>query len=76
MKMNRNTIRIDPDLCDGCGKCITACSEAALAIENRKAFLISEDFCDGMGRCMPFCPTGALSLGPRPCSDLTESAYF
>lgn len=64
--MSELRIRIDRGLCDGCGKCITACSEEVLAMDSGKASLIDEYFCDGLGECLPACPTGALTLEPRP----------
>lgn len=66
--MSELRIHIDRDLCDGCGNCITACSEEVLALDGGKAYLIAEDFCDGFGECLPACPTGALSLEARPHS--------
>lgn len=60
--MSNLIIHIDRGRCDGCGKCITACSEDVLAMRDGKAALIAEDYCDGMGTCLPACPTGALTL--------------
>lgn len=64
--MSELRIRIDRALCNGCGSCITACSEDVLALKNGKACLIAEEFCDGFGECLPSCPTGALSLVAKP----------
>lgn len=69
--MSNLRIRIDRDRCDGCGKCVTICSEEVLAMRNGKAQLMDEDYCDGSGECLPVCPTGALTLEARPrtCRD-------
>lgn len=64
--MSELVIRIDRNRCNGCGDCITACSEDVLALEGGKAVLISEDYCDGFGLCLPACPAGALFLEARP----------
>jgi ferredoxin len=57
--MKRKIITINDELCDGCGNCVSSCSEGALQIENGKAKLVKEDFCDGFGDCIGGCPTGA-----------------
>lgn len=63
--MKRKIITINEELCDGCGNCVTACSEGALQIVDGKAKLVKEDFCDGFGDCMGECPTGALVIEER-----------
>jgi NAD-dependent dihydropyrimidine dehydrogenase PreA subunit len=64
-KVSRDIIRIDEDLCDGCGDCISSCAEGALEIVNGKARLRQEKFCDGAGACLGHCPTGALTIERR-----------
>ncbi len=56
------TIRIDESKCDGCGLCVEACHEGALALVNGKAKLVRPNFCDGMGDCLPACPQDAISF--------------
>jgi NAD-dependent dihydropyrimidine dehydrogenase PreA subunit len=60
--MKRKIITINEEICDGCGSCVSACSEGALQIIDGKARLVREDFCDGFGDCMGECPTGALVI--------------
>jgi Fe-S-cluster-containing hydrogenase component 2 len=60
--MKRKIITINEYLCDGCGNCVSACSEGALQIVDGKAKLVKEDFCDGFGDCIGECPTGALKI--------------
>ncbi len=60
--MKRKIITVDEELCDGCGNCVSTCSEGALQIIDGKARLVKEDFCDGFGDCMGECPTGALKI--------------
>ena len=54
--MIRRIIKINEELCDGCGICAEACHEGAIAIINGKAQLIRDDYCDGLGDCLPACP--------------------
>ena len=73
--MKRKIIRIDHDLCDGCGQCLPNCPEGALQLIDRKARVV---WC-----CLPrpdgdpvFCallrPTGRLDgtrAGSRAADD-------
>jgi len=56
------TISIDESKCDGCGLCVEACHEGALALVDGKAKLVRPNFCDGMGDCLPACPQDAISF--------------
>ncbi|MFN3406896.1 MAG: ATP-binding protein [Caldimicrobium sp.] len=73
-KVLRKIIEIDEELCNGCGKCVLACQEGALAIIDGKAKLISEVLCDGFGACLGECPTGALKIVERVAEEFDEKA--
>lgn len=59
-------IVIDKAKCDGCGLCVEACHEGALAIVDGKAELVRKDYCDGLGDCLPACPQGAIRFDDPP----------
>lgn len=61
----RTIVRIDEELCNGCGLCVTPCVEGAIELVNGKARVIREELCDGAGFCLAVCPTGALSIETR-----------
>jgi MinD superfamily P-loop ATPase len=65
-------VRIDDELCNGCGVCVTPCAEGAIVIENGKARVMNEALCDGAGFCIPVCPTGALSVETREAPEFDE----
>jgi ferredoxin len=70
--MMRKIIRINEELCTGCGKCIPSCPEGALQILDGKARIISDLFCDGLGACIGHCPEGAIIIEEREAEKYDE----
>ena len=60
--MNGRKVSIDREKCDGCGLCVNACHEGAIALVEGKAALVRADMCDGLGDCLPACPRNAISF--------------
>ena len=74
--MIRRMIQIDQQKCNGCGLCVTACHEGAIAMIGGKAYLARENFCDGFGDCLPGCPTGAITFVERETPAYDEAAVL
>ncbi len=70
--MKRKIVNIDENICNGCGLCIDACHEGAIALVNGKAKLMREDYCDGLGDCLPVCPVNAIHFELREALDYDQ----
>jgi len=71
--VKRQIVRIDEELCNGCGACVIPCAEGAIALIDGKARVMDEALCDGAGFCLPICPTGALSVEEREAPEFDEA---
>ncbi len=70
--MIREIVKIDRELCNGCGACIPNCHEGALQMIDGKATLVSELMCDGLGACIGHCPVGAITIEKREADEYDE----
>ncbi len=71
--MKRDILKIDEELCNGCGLCVPNCHEGALQVIDGKVRLVSELMCDGLGACIGHCPEGAITIEKREADPYNET---
>ncbi len=71
--MKRDILKIDEELCNGCGLCVPNCHEGALQVIDAKVRLVSELMCDGLGACIGHCPEGAITIENREAEPYNET---
>jgi len=53
-------LRLEPDLCDRCGRCVEVCEPSALKVGASYIF-VDWRTCDGCGACVEACDRGAIT---------------
>ncbi|UCE03491.1 MAG: 4Fe-4S binding protein [Candidatus Latescibacterota bacterium] len=57
-----NTLKYDPERCNGCKMCWAVCPHAVFELRNRKARLVRRQACMECGACERNCPTRAITV--------------
>ncbi len=59
-----STLKLDADLCVGCGACTIVCPQDVLTLDGAKAQVADPDGCMECGACAMNCPVAAISVHP------------
>jgi len=70
---------VDEEICNGCGKCVTACPVEAMSLVSTndphkpkmKMAQVNEDLCLGCGVCVRTCSHNGIGLKSRPARVIT-----
>lgn len=57
-----STLKLDRQVCIGCGLCVAVCPHGVFAVEEKKARILDHDRCMECGACARNCPVAALSV--------------
>lgn len=70
------TLRYEPGLCTGCGRCVDVCPHGVFALAGRCAALVGRDRCMECGACQRNCAAGAITVqaGVGCAAALTKAA--
>jgi len=61
---NVTTLKLDKDVCIGCGMCELVCPHTVFEVKDKKAGIQDLDGCMECGACASNCPVQAISVTP------------
>jgi len=70
-RMEGITVKVDEDLCVGCGECLEVCVFMGMEMIDEKA-RVNQDNCLGCGRCESTCPNESISIEISDLSSVDE----
>jgi NAD-dependent dihydropyrimidine dehydrogenase PreA subunit len=59
---NVATLRLDVEVCNGCGMCTNVCPHGVFQLNDRKARIVDLDACMECGACVNNCPVNAIQV--------------
>lgn len=59
-----STLRLDAEVCIGCGMCSSVCPHSVFVLRDKKAEIIDHDACIECGGCSANCPVEAITVNP------------
>ena len=57
---NVTTLKLLPEKCTGCGRCVEVCPHGVFRLSDKKAFVTDADLCMECGACAVNCEFGAI----------------
>jgi len=57
-----STLKLDRQVCIGCGLCVAVCPHGVFSVEEKKARILDLDRCMECGACARNCPVAALAV--------------
>ena len=61
---NVTTLKLDKNICTGCGICMEVCPHSVYQLSDKKAIIVDKDACMECGACARNCPSMALTVTP------------
>ena len=59
---NVTTLKLNPEKCSGCAKCLDVCPHGVLNLENEKVKIVDKNLCMECGACAMNCPMSAIAV--------------
>lgn len=72
-------LKLDSNLCIGCGLCATVCPHRVFIVKDKKARIVDHGGCMECGACARNCPVEAIFVNPDPgcgCAALIVNSWF
>ena len=61
---NTAILKLNKEICIGCGNCVTVCPHRVFALRGKKAEIVDYNGCMECGACARNCPPAAIFVNP------------